>query len=476
MTDSLNYQGLDIKDNLTLVEELKTGFKNIYGTDGDEINFDSNTPDGQLIEILAELGTVIREMITEVYNSCDPDKCSGAVQDNRYQINYLFRNNGTYSLQNIDITVNKTVTLEGLDNQAESELISAYTVSDDNGNIWYLVDTQTLTTGTHRLEFRAKTKGAVIPTIGTIKNQVTIVDGVISVNNSVGATAIGTEEESDADFRIRRERSTATKSENNIDVIEGKIRELTGVIDCKVHQNVEHETDETGTLPHFIWVIVEGGTSQEIADIIYANMGGSGTRGEIETPILQGENQIMTVRFDREIIKPLYIKFDLKPIENIKDINIDFVKDYIANNLTFAISENAETSKVSGIVTDALLSDGGNGYGFNCKISKGGVATANIGESTGITSASVVASIFQDVVGDITGAYNFEYTANGWSFDGDIIEISNYGISYEGEPVIGDTIQINYTQGVWFNFLEVESLADKYTTDINKIYINEIES
>lgn len=476
MTDSLSYQGLEIKDNLTLVEELKTAFRNIYSIDGEDINFDSNTPDGQLIEILAELGTVVREMISETYNSCDPDKCSGAVQDNRYQINYLTRNKGSYSLQNIDIVTNKTVELEGLDQEYNNEQASAYAVSDNNGNVWYLVDSQTLTSGTNRVEFRAKNKGAVIPTIGTIVNQVTIVDGVISVNNNVGATAIGTDEESDADFRTRRSRSTANKSENNLDTIEGNIRALDGVIDCKIHQNVENETDSTGTLPHYIWVIVEGGANSEIANVIYANMGGTGTRGEIETPILQGENELLTVRFDREIIKPLYIKFDLKPIDSIADINIDFVKEYIASSATFKIAENPETSKIGIIAADALLNDGGNGYAFNCKISNGGIATANIGESSGITSASVISSIFQDVMGDITGAYVFEYTSNGWRYSGDIIEISNYGISYQGTPLVGDKIQINYTQGVWFNYLEVDSIADKYTTDVNKIYINAIES
>ena len=101
-------------------------------------------------------------MITEVYNSCDPDKCVGAVQDNRYQINYLERKAGSYSLQNIVITANKTVQLQGLDGSFSEPEAASYAVSDDNGNIWYLMDSATVYSGQNILEFRAKEKDDMI--------------------------------------------------------------------------------------------------------------------------------------------------------------------------------------------------------------------------------------------------------------------------------------------------------------------------
>ena len=146
--DELTLTGLQTKDNNTLVNDLIQGFTDIYTIDDPDINFDSNTPDGQLIQLFAYAGTTIREMITEVYNSCDPDKCVGAVQDNRYQINYLTRKQGSYTLQNIAITTNKTVKLQGLDAAYNESNVSAFAVSDDNGNIWYLVDSVTLNAGT----------------------------------------------------------------------------------------------------------------------------------------------------------------------------------------------------------------------------------------------------------------------------------------------------------------------------------------
>lgn len=375
--DELSISGLQTKDNPQLVTDLVNALQDIYSQNGETLNLDSNTPDGQLIEILAELGSVVRELITEVYNSCDPDKCVGAIQDNRYLINYLTRKAGAFTLQNIAITVNKTVKLQGLDAMFNDEDASAYTVSDDNGNIWYLVDTTTLTTGTTSCEFRAKNKGEVIPTIGTITNQVTIVEGVTNVINSVGATSIGYEEESDSDFRIRREVSTATKSENNLDSIEGNLLNLDGVISVKTHQNVESTTDSTGTLPHYIWVIVEGGSNADIANVIYANMGGSGTKGSVTVPIVASNMQTINIKFDRATIVPLYIKFDVLPITSLAEINQDEIKTYIANNLFYEIGEDGETSKVSEICANAMVADGGNGYALNPQISLDGTTWGN---------------------------------------------------------------------------------------------------
>ena len=399
MVDELTYTGLTTKDNLTLVNDLKSNLQDIYGG-SETLNLDSNTPDGQFVEMTALLGTVIRQMITEVYNSCDPDKCVGAVQDNRYQINYLERKAGAFTLQNIAITADKTVSLQGLDNDYNNENASAYTVADNNGNNWYLVDSATIYSGTTSLEFRAQTKGYIIPTIGTITNQVTIVDGITNVINSVGPTSIGYEQESDADFRIRRQSSVAANGKNNEDSMLAQILEIDGVVAANYHINRGNTTDSTSTPAHTLWVVVEGGANYDIANTIYANLGGSGTRGSVTVPITTSGLQQISIKFDRETIVPLYIRFDIKPITSLGEINQDDIKEYIAENLTYNIGEDVETSKITQICADAMLSDGGNGYALN-------------------------------------------------------VEISDDGTT-------------------WTDYLAVSSIADKYTTDVNKITITAI--
>jgi len=470
MADELTYTGLETKDNNTLVSDLVQGLQDIYSRNGEILNLDSNTPDGQLIQLLAYMGTTIRELITETYNSCDPDKCVGAVQDNRYQINYLERKQGSFTLQNITITANQTVTLQGLDASYNDAEAAAYAVSDNNGNIWYLVDSTTIYSGITTLEFRAKEKGEVVPVIGTITNQVTIVPGVLSVINNVGATAIGIEEESDSDFRIRRNQSVSRVAQNSADAIESQLLALDGVVAVKVHQNRTSTTDATGTAGHTLWVIAEGGANTDIADIIYLNMAGSDTRGNVSVALTSSSLQPITIRFDREIIKPLYIKFTILPITDLGEINQNDIKAYISENLVYNIGEDVETSKVTQICADAMLSDGGNGYALDVQLSTGGTATASV-SGTGITAATVIASVFQDEAGDTTANYTFTYSSTKWTLGGNEVDLADYGISYTGTPVDSDTITVAFTAGTWTDYIAVSSLADKFTTDTNKIYI-----
>lgn len=472
--DELTLTGLQTKDNNTLVNDLIQGFTDIYTIDDPDINFDSNTPDGQLIQLFAYAGTTIREMITEVYNSCDPDKCVGAVQDNRYQINYLTRKQGSYTLQNIAITTNKTVKLQGLDAAYNESNVSAFAVSDDNGNIWYLVDSVTLNAGTSVVEFRAQNIGEIIPTIGTITTIVTIIPGVLSVINNVGATSIGKDEESDSDFRIRRERSVALAAKNNVDSMEGNLLALDGVVDVKIHENRTNSTDSTGTAAHTVWAIVQGGANSEIADVIYNDIGGAGTRGSVIVPITTVSLEEININFDRENIVPLYIKFDVLPVTDIAEISLPELKTYITENLQYNISEDAETSKITQVCADGLLTQGNNGYALNVEVSLGGSATASIGASTGITAASVDVINFQYMVQDTAGTYIFSFANDEWTLNSDIVDLTNYGISYTGTPANGDNITISYTASSWTDYIAVSSLADKFTTDENKIYITAV--
>ncbi len=372
MADAITENGLEVKSYDTLLNEIQDSMNSIYATDGDLINFDSETPDGEMTNIFAQAGSDNRELAQEIYNSFDPSKCSGVVQDSRYALNYITRNGGTFTIQNIDVTVNQTVTLSGLDANYNSTEAASYTISDDAGVLWYLIDTTTLEAGTHSLPFRSKDMGLVQPTIGTITNQVTKVLGVVSVINSVAPTTLGAEQETDTQFRIRRERSTAKKGQNNLDAMLGQLLDLDGVSDADLWVNVTNEIDSTGTPGNTIWIICEGGANSDISEVIYANSAGNPMRGEISVDVPAISGQIFQVKFDRPEPIALYIKFDFKLIVELSAVNVDGIKDYIAENLTFALNEDAETSKITGIASDAILANGGGGYALNVQISTNG--------------------------------------------------------------------------------------------------------
>lgn len=390
MADTLNANGLSVDNYNTLLNNIQDAMNSIYAIDGDNINFDSSTPDGQFTNILAQIGTDIREVIQEVYNSFDPDKCSGVVQDSRYSLNYLTRRGGAFTIQNIDITADKTVTLQGLDANYNDLTAASYTVSDNAGNLWYLIDTTTLLAGTTSLPFRSQNLGLVQPTIGTINNQVTKVLGVTSVNNSVAPTTLGENQESDAEFRIRRNRSTATNGQNNYDAMTGQLLELDGVTDVQVHVNNTSSTDSTGTAAYTVWVIAEGGANADIANVIYQNSSGLPTRGAVSVDVPSVSGQMFTTLFDRVNPVPLYIQFDLKNTNSGVNITDDPIKEYIAENLIFTLNQPAETSYVTEIASAALLSFGSGLYALNVEVSTDGTTWADYIASASLKNKFVV--------------------------------------------------------------------------------------
>lgn len=390
MADILDANGLSVDNYNTLLGNIQSDMNSIYAVDGDNINFDSSTPDGQFTNILAQIGSDIREVVQEVYNSFDPDKCTGVIQDSRYSLNYLTRKGGSFTIQNIDVTTDKTVTLQGLDANYNDLNAASYTVSDNAGNLWYLIDTTTLLAGTTSLPFRSQNLGLVQPTIGTINNQVTKVLGVTSVNNSVAPTTLGESQESDAEFRIRRNRSTATNGQNNYDAIIGQLLELDGVTDVQVHVNNTSSTDSTGTNAYTVWVIAEGGANADIANVIYQNSTGLPTRGAIEVDVPSVSGQVFTTSFDRANPVSLYIQFDLKNTNSDVNVSEDTIKEYIAENLTFTLNQPAETSYVTEIASAALLQYGLGLYALNVEVSTDGITWTDYIASSSLKNKFVV--------------------------------------------------------------------------------------
>lgn len=373
MPDLLNENGLQVKTSNEIQEELETNYKSIYGQD---INLASNTADGQMIGILTQANADIRELITDVYNSFNPDMVRGSVQDVRYEINNLTRKGGTFTIVPLTLEIKSTVTLNGLDSDYNDVTATAYGASDNNGNQYFLIDTATLEAGTHTLPFRSQNVGLVQPVIGTITNQIYQKTEVISIINDTAPTSLGVDEETDEEFALRRERSLENRSQNSIDSMRGQILELDGVTDAYVYNhdydNYPTTVDSNGIPPHYIWVIVEGGANTDIATIIYSNSGGAGMKGDVSVDTVTASGQTFVAKFDRVTAVPLYIRFDIQETSKGTIFDMDGIKEYIANNLIYSIDEFAETSKPTEVARQSILANGGNGVPVNLEISLDG--------------------------------------------------------------------------------------------------------
>jgi uncharacterized phage protein gp47/JayE len=314
MPDTLDANGLTIKTLTEIVAELEAGMQTVYGTD---INVDPDSPDGQMINMFAQACIDLREVIEDIYTSMDPDQATGVVLDQRVAINGIMRNGGTYTVAPVEITVDRAVSLIGLDTLSDALEADfpagVYTVKDDAGTQFVLLDSVNIAAaGTATYDFRAVNIGAVLVEVGTITTPVTVIAGVTAIANASATSVQGVDEESDTALKIRRRKSTAIASEGYLDSIESNILALDGVTACVVDENVTNVTDANGTPAHYIWAIVEGGADADIAEAIYATKSsGSGMRGVTVVSVARPNGRTIDISFDRPTDEDLYIRFNV---------------------------------------------------------------------------------------------------------------------------------------------------------------------
>ncbi|MBQ0113352.1 MAG: hypothetical protein KBT03_09505 [Bacteroidales bacterium] len=366
MTDKFDSDGLQIATNNEIVADLESSFKNIYGAD---INLDQNSPDGQLLNIIAQGQTDVRELLMQLYQSFDPDQASGRLLDERCAINNIFRKGGNFTTVDITIVTDRTVTLQGVDDNYNDPLATGYTIQDNAGNQFVLVNTQTLTAGTNSVLFRAKELGAVETTIGTITTPVTVVLGVISVNNPTDSTP-GENEETDAELKVRRRQSVSIGSSEYLNGLLASVLQLDGVTDAALYENVTSEEDDNGTPPHCMWLVVEGGSSADIGDLIYRKKSyGCDMRGDITYNIVTPSGLTFVSKWDEPTTKSLRMKFNIQKKVASASFDKAAIAQKIAEYVSFRIGDGAETASLTTIAQRAIDELGESGYALGVLIS-----------------------------------------------------------------------------------------------------------
>ena len=340
MPNSFDSLGLQTATQTELVDNLTNSFQEIYGED---INVDSNSPDGQLINIFAQMLEDYYELLNQVYTSFDPDQAVGTVLDQRCAINGVQRKEGTYTYVQIDITTDRSVTLDGLD---QNEAEDCYTVSDNEGNQFVLANTTAIQPGTTSLRFRAKNVGNVEIMPNTITTPVTVILGVSAINNPSGATEKGYNEETDAELRERRKRSVSIANQGYTDGLLAALENIPDVTKASVYQNRGSSTDADGIPGHSIWVVVQGGSDEEIGRVMNNKVaGGVGMKGAQSVTVLQSDGSREVYYFDRPTAQTLYVQLNITALDG-QTIVPDEIISQMLNDLSYLPNETVDSSSI----------------------------------------------------------------------------------------------------------------------------------
>jgi uncharacterized phage protein gp47/JayE len=351
MTNYIDETGLVLENLTDIITDLESKFREIYGED---INVDANSPDGQMINILAQAKIDMLDVISGVYNSFSPTSAIGSTLDQRCALNGVIRKGSTRTTVYVTITTDRAVALVGLDTVGGIP----FTVSDGTGNKFNLVTGLTTVSGANSLLFSAEESGAIEIIEDTIVNIDTVTLGVLTANNPQGAVIKGSDEETDAELRFRRAQSVANPSTGYLDGLTSALLAIEDVLYAIVFENNADIPDDNDIPPHSIWPIVDGGDEDDIADIInrkrnagcgmYYGTGATGPTGPARSvEIIQVNGVPMDILFSRPTYYDLYIELTIASKSTTHTIDSSFIKNSIYENIVYGINEMADYSQIS---------------------------------------------------------------------------------------------------------------------------------
>ena len=297
----LTTTGFSITSLDARLSALQTLMQNIFGTD---INLDPNSFDGQTLSMLAESINNLDQLAESVYNSFNPNTAVGNGLSLLVQLNYLTRQQGSYSTVPISITgTTGTVIPAG----------SVFQANDGSNNEWVTTAPATIdNTGTIITQAQASAYGPLYAPVGTVTVQLTPVYGVTSATNLTAASP-GTLTETDEQLRVRRAQSTATNGVGSLDSIHGALLNVSGVTQAAVYENYTSTVNGNGQPANSVYAIVLGGADQDIWNTMWfkkpagINVAGSHTGTVIDTA-----GWPHTMAFDRPVNTPVYVIANVK--------------------------------------------------------------------------------------------------------------------------------------------------------------------
>ena len=329
---TLTEEGIKIERLDSIVSTLENGLRQIYGQN---IDLAPNTPDGQVVGLLAQIRMDFEELAENVYRQLDPDVATGAWLEQRVAYAGLMRRGANYSYL-------RSVALTG---EPNTRLYSGIVVSDTHKVRWVLVSDVTLdSNGSARADFRSEQLGAFNLAKNTNLTIETITLGLISATTQEDAE-IGIEEETDTQLRERFLFSRTKNAQNSAEAINAKIAALPDVKHVRVLENNTGQRDSFGVESHSINVIVNGGDSADIADVIYQNKGaGVGLQGDTQVT-LQRDNEQRVIKFDRAAMVDIQISMRCVRYEDFTQINKSEITEQLAKQV-FNIGQAVSLSRL----------------------------------------------------------------------------------------------------------------------------------
>ena len=336
--------GISTQTYQQILTTLQNLMMSIFGQD---IVLDDSTMDGQLIGVFAEALLQANNAMVEVFNGFSPTNANGSYLDSLVAINGLTRKPATYTTAIVEIT-----------GEAET-VIENGVVGDTNGNQYNLPASVTIpVSGSISVTATAQQSGAIYAPANSITTIVTPVAGWTGVNNP-DPTDVGQPAESDASLRQRQAQSQELPNVTIAQGLQAAIASLPNVTYVKVFENSTNSTDTNNIPAHCISVVVGGGDTQSIAQMIANKKSlGCGTYGQTSVTLASGE----VIEYQPQVFIWFTIVINITPTPNYNNSVTQAIKQNIVNYINNAqIGETIWLSKVQAYA-NVSIAEGGQTY------------------------------------------------------------------------------------------------------------------
>lgn len=284
---------------------------------GSYFDTSEESPDGQVIGVVADLAKQCLDVAEEGYSQYNPNTAYSTGLDQIAILNNVKRF--------IDTPTTVTLVLDGV---SGTNVSAGSKVKEENDNVFTLNDDVILPAS---VTATCTMSGAITIDANmtwTIVDEVTGWDSVINPE----AGYAGIDYEQDAALRARRANSTIINGTGPIDAIYNGLAKL-GLEFITIIDN-DTEEDVDGQPPGTIQVIVKSGTPSEIALAIYQEKGtGIRTYGTTSQTVIDSNGYPKVIKFSRPIDTTIYAVVNMKRLKGSSNNSATLVQtaciDYI---------------------------------------------------------------------------------------------------------------------------------------------------
>lgn len=345
--------GTVVPDTANVKEAVQNEYQDALG---ENLSLEDSTPQGRLIDIETDARTGVLENNALVANLFNIKMSYGIALDALGANFGLERNAAASSSVTATITgVNGTVI------PANSQ------ASTQTGNLFYAENDITIPeSGMINATFLSVERGAIPCPAGSLTK---IIDGTLgweTITNEAAAT-LGTARESDASFKQKFAENGIYTGNSFVADYQNALNKVENLKSNVVYDNGTDETvivDTVSIAPHSVYVSVDGGTNQDVANAIFGRKSsGSNYTGNTTVTVYDPVyNLPYTVKFDRAAEVQTYHRATISvgtssaadPVEAVQNAIYEYV-----NNLKVGqdVSVFQEASTISGAVSGITITN-----------------------------------------------------------------------------------------------------------------------